>query len=355
LGKINDIKVVSPMKKWYVIFMSMILVFTLSACKDAKDKVLEDGKVDKAEASDSKKDKKDEETLTSVFPLTGIGTNEDTDHRAVAVMVNNHWKARPQSGLHKADMVYEVLAEGELTRFLAIFQSEMPETVGPVRSARDYFIELSRGYNSLYVAHGYSPEAKDILYSGTVDHLNGMDYDGSLFKRADFRKAPHNSYITYENILKGMEKTGADQTDDLDMLPFLTKPSSMNLEGEEATEVTVDYGRGETVGFTYSKNKKTYARSSNNEPTIDRETETPIAVSNVFIVEAAHRVIDDAGRREINLTSGGDAILIQNGVAQKISWKNENGRIVPDGGAFIPGKTWINIVPNGMENSVKMQ
>lgn len=344
------------MKKWYVILMSMILVFTLAACKGATDKVLEDGKVDKAEASDSKKkDKKKEETFTSFFPLTGIGTNDEVNQRAVAVMVNNHWKARPQSGLHKADIVYEVLAEGELTRFLAIFQSEMPKTVGPIRSARDYYIELSRGYNALFVGHGYSPEAKEMLYSGTVDHLNGMDHDGSLFKRADFRKAPHNSYITSENILKGMEKVGADKTDDLDMLPFLTNSSSVHIEGEPAKEITVDYGRGETIGFTYSEKKKTYARQSNNEPTIDRETETPISVSNVFIVEAAHRVIDDAGRREINLTSGGDAILIQNGAAQKISWKNESGRIVPDGGAFIPGKTWINIVPSGMENSVKMQ
>jgi hypothetical protein len=342
------------MKKWYVILMSIILVFTLSACKDAKDKVLEDGKVDKAEASDSKKDKK-EETFSSMFPLTGVATNDDTDYRAVAVMVNNHWNARPQSGLHKADIVYEVLAEGELTRFLAIFQSEKPDVVGPVRSARDYYIELSQGYNALYVAHGYSPEAKEILYSGTVDHLNGMDYDGSLFRRADFRKAPHNSYITFENIEKGMEKVGADQTDDLDMLPFLTKTSADALEGEAVKEVLIDYSRGETVEFSYNSKKKTYDRSSNNEPTIDRETETPISVSNVFIVEAAHRVIDDAGRREINLTSGGDAILIQNGVAQEISWKNENGRIVPDGGAFIPGKTWINIVPSGMENSVKMQ
>ena len=342
------------MKKWYIIMMAVITVLTLSACKDTKDKVLEDGKVDKAEASDSKKDKK-EDSFSAVYPLTGLGTNEKADQRAVAVMVNNHWNARPQSGLHKADIVYEVLAEGELTRFLAIFQSEMPEVVGPVRSARDYYIELSQGYDSLFVAHGFSPEAKEILYGGTVDHLNGMDYDGILFKRADFRKAPHNSYITYENIEKGMKKIGADDSGDLDMLSFLTKKSAADIEGTPATDITISYNGGETVGFTYSEKKKTYARSSNNEPTIDRETETPIAVNNVFIVEAAHRVIDDAGRREINLSSGGDAILIQNGVAQNISWKNENGRIVPDGGAFVPGKTWINIVPTGMANTVKMQ
>ncbi|WNB91812.1 DUF3048 domain-containing protein [Bacillus sp. NEB1478] len=340
------------MKKLYMILMSIILLFTLSACRDGKEKETDKGKPEKTETSHQKDP---EETFSSIFPLTGIATNEEVDNRAVAVMVNNHWKARPQSGLHKADIVYEVLAEGELTRLLAIFQSEMPEKVGPVRSARDYYIELSQGYNAMFVAHGYSPEAKQILQSGTVDNINGMDYDGTLFKRADFRKPPHNSYITSENIKKGMEKIGAEETDKIDMLPFLTKSSSVSIVGKDAHDVTITYPGGETVGYTYNEKKKTYARSSDNEPTIDRETEIPITLSNVFIVEAAHRVIDDAGRREINLTSGGDAILLQNGVAQEIKWKNENGRIVPDGGAFIPGKTWINIVPSGMANSVKMQ
>ena len=78
-------------------------------------------------------------------------------------MVNNHPKARPQSGLHKADIVYEILAEGDVTRFLPYFQSEKPENIGPVRSARDYYIDLAKGLNALYIAHGYSPEAKKCL------------------------------------------------------------------------------------------------------------------------------------------------------------------------------------------------
>lgn len=78
-------------------------------------------------------------------------------------MINNHPKARPQTGLTEADIVYEVLAEGEVTRFLAIFQSSNPKLIGPVRSSRDYYIELAKGYNSLYIAHGYSPEAKNYL------------------------------------------------------------------------------------------------------------------------------------------------------------------------------------------------
>ncbi|MHC8520306.1 DUF3048 N-terminal domain-containing protein [Rossellomorea sp. H39__3] len=140
-------------------------------------------------------------------PLTGE-VQDEGDGRSIAVMINNHPKARPQSGLSKADIVYEILAEGNITRFLAIFQSERPENVGPVRSARDYYISLAKGYDSLFIAHGYSPDAKKILQGGSVDNLNGISYDGTLFKRASSRKAPHNSYITFENIKKGADDLG---------------------------------------------------------------------------------------------------------------------------------------------------
>ena len=140
-------------------------------------------------------------------------------------MVNNHPKARPQSGLSKADIVYEVLAEGDITRFLAIFQSRMPKEIGPVRSARDYYIDLAKGYDSLYVAHGYSPEAKEMLTNGFIDNLNGMQYDGTLFKRASFRKAPHNSYISYEHIKEGAEKNGFDMERPPEALNFSDKGS----------------------------------------------------------------------------------------------------------------------------------
>ena len=92
-----------------------------------------------------------------------MGSSTEIEGRAVAVMINNHPAARPQSGLHKADIVYELLAEGDVTRFLAIFQSEQPDNIGPVRSARSYYIELAKGYDSLYIAHGNSPDAKKML------------------------------------------------------------------------------------------------------------------------------------------------------------------------------------------------
>ncbi|PLR99209.1 DUF3048 domain-containing protein [Bacillus sp. T33-2] len=292
-----------------------------------------------------------EEPFPYQFPLTGIGTKAEASGRAVAVMVNNHPLARPQSGLHKADIVYEVLAEGDVTRFLAIFQSEKPENIGPVRSARDYYMELAKGYDSFFVAHGYSPEAQDMIKRGFIDNINGMQYDGTLFKRADFRKAPHNSYITYENILAGAEKNGYEMADVPEALPFLTEADAGKLAGAAAKSVNVSYTSTEfDVQYQYDDEKQKYRRYTGGQETTDLDSKESVLLDNLFIVEADHRVIDEAAHKEIDLTSGGKGWLIQKGVANEVQWKNVDGKILPyvNGAAagLLPGKTWINVIPS---------
>ncbi|WP_079504419.1 DUF3048 domain-containing protein [Mesobacillus jeotgali] len=291
------------------------------------------------------------EELPYQFPLTGIGTEEESSDRAVAVVVNNHPKARPQSGLQHADVVHEVLAEGDVTRFVAIFQSEKPEKIGPVRSAREYFVGLASGFDSFFIAHGYSPEAKEMLESGVIDNINGMQYDGSLFKRADFRKAPHNSYITYKNILKGAEMRGYDMNEAPKPAVFFSSEDADKLEGTPAEELMVSYGTPSfDVIYEYDAKLQKYHRFNGSEETVDLESKEPVLLDNILVVQMNHKIMDDAGRRDIDMTSGGKGYLFQKGKVNEIQWKNEAGRIVPykDGAqaGFVPGKTWINIVPS---------
>lgn len=292
-----------------------------------------------------------EPEFSGIYPLTGIGTNENTDQRAIAVMVNNHTKARPQSGLSKADIVYEMLAEGDVTRFLAVFQSEMPERVGPIRSARNYYVELAKGFNSIYIAHGYSPEAQKMLASGYVDNLNGQQYDGTLFKRSSERKAPHNSYISFENIEKGAKDKGYDLTGAPAAFTFLNEEEVKGIQGDSIKEATINYGSiAYNVQFKYDEQDGKYKRYSNGQQTIDAETSKPVAVDNVFIIETTHQVVDNKGRRDIDLQSGGKGYLLQKGKANEVEWVNKDGRLVPSLNGkeigLVPGKTWVNIIPN---------
>ncbi|WAA12601.1 DUF3048 domain-containing protein [Fervidibacillus halotolerans] len=321
----------------------LVIVFTVACGKETettKDQTNEPEKIEEPVV--------EEEPVLYQYPLTGIWKEEPSEHRAISVMINNHPAARPQSGLVEADVVYEILAEGGVTRFLAIYQSEMPEKFGPVRSARDYYIELAKGFDSLYIAHGYSPKAKGLLDSGYIDSINGIQYDGTLFKRASFRVAPHNSYISYDNIVEGAKKLGYSLDGPPESYSFLDEEDEVT--GLDVQTITIDYSNHSfSVRYEYDPTSKTYRRYSADELTTDYDTGKEVKIANIFIVEMEHTIIDQEGRRAIDLTSGGKALLLQRGKLIQVEWKNVDGRIIPVSSneevSLISGKTWINVVP----------
>src|SRR5699024_10872549 len=112
------------------------------------------------------------------------------------------------------------------------------------------------------------------------------------------------------------------------------------------------------VSYKYDEDSGRYLRSSDGEPTVDLDTDEQVGVENLFIVETYHEVIDDAGRRKVDMKSGGNAYLLMKGKVQHVEWKNEDGRIIPvkDGKPvpFASEHTWINVIPTdpGIESSV---
>ncbi len=187
-----------------MLFMLLAAAFMIGACNNGGNvaKVEEEPVKLIEEITVEEEPKEVVPLFPFTYPLTGIGTMEQLDRRVIGVTINNHPAARPQSGIGDADIVYEVLSEGEITRLVALFHSQLPERVGPVRSSRPYHIDLVNGYNGLLVTHGWSPEAERLLNGGSADFLNGLFYDGTLFQRSTDRKAPHNSYITFDNIFQ---------------------------------------------------------------------------------------------------------------------------------------------------------
>lgn len=340
------------LKKWMFAALSVLLL--LAGCGGGQDAVKEHK--ERQIVGEAKGE------FPYSYPLTGEGTVIEPQARAVAVVINNHPQARPQSGLHKADIIYELLAEGEVTRFLAIYQSEQEGVVGPVRSARHYHIELAKGYGALFIAHGYSPQAKRMLDSGYINHINGMQYDGTLFKRSSARRAPHNSYISFENIYKGAERLHYAMNTPPSPLKFLSSDAIDNLTGTEAARATVAFSKNPSfhASFKFDEELGKYKRYVGNTVTADLETGEPVLLDNVLIIEASHRVLDQAGRREINLTSGGPAYLLQNGLWRKLEWRNIDGRILPfengEIAGLVPGKTWICVIPKspGLEGAVTL-
>ena len=300
--------------------------------------------------------------LKFIAPLTGEEVDDEVLQRPIAVTINNHPLARPQAGISSADIVYELLVEGQATRFLAIYQSQLPEQVGPIRSARDYLIQLAKGFDGFYLAHGYSPSALELLNSGTVDHANGMKYDGIYFKRSSDRKAPHNSYISAENIQAVAEKVGIDLTlHKKTEMTFYDSIENVKI-GKSASEIQMNYfgsNSSSNSTYTYDEKAQKYLKAYGTQAMLDELTNMQVAVSNVLFFEAPHRVVDSEGRRVITLSEGGNAYVFQAGVMREATWKNKNGVLVAieeDGSEvkLIPGKTWVHLVPTspGLTKSV---
>ncbi|MCA0970617.1 DUF3048 domain-containing protein [Halobacillus litoralis] len=296
---------------------------------------------------EEKEPEPEEPTFENVYPLTGEPTNDDVDHRVLSVMVNNHTKARPQSGLSQADVVYEVLAEGQITRFLALYHSDIPEKIGPVRSARPYYFELAGGYDALYTYHGASTAINRQVAGSGIDYLDGAAYDnnGWLFERDPNRYAPHDSYFLTDGTGQAVEQRGYEAAKEIPALPFA---EDVQPAGTAADRVKVTYYNREIVSYDYDENSEQYLRSSDGEPTVDRANDERVALDNVFIVRTGHSVIDNAGRRAVDLESGGEAYLLQKGTIQEIQWKSVDGRILPykDGQplSFVKGQTWVNMI-----------
>ncbi len=339
------------MRKSIIPMLSMLFLFLLlllGACSN--DEQVEQEATQEPEQTQSEPVEQEEPELPNVYPLTGERTEQSVDNRIVAVMVNNHPKARPQTGLSQADIVFEILAEGNITRFMALYQSEQPEQVGPVRSARPYYFNTADDYGALYIHHGAATFIENMLKDGAADYINGSYYDddGHLFERADFRRAPHNSYLQFGAVYEVAEEKGYETTAEYEPLPFLDEQDTKDITGSTATEVSFNY-TSTPVRYVYDSEAEKYHRYNGQEQTAELDTEEPIELDNVFIIATHHEVVDNAGRREVDLSSGGNAYLLQKGKVQKIQWENRDGRLLPvrDGEVvkFVPGKTWINVIP----------
>ncbi|MBB5172553.1 DUF3048 domain-containing protein [Texcoconibacillus texcoconensis] len=350
------------MNKRSVLIFTLIASFIfLVACGEEEEEVIapfepdEESEQEDKEIDDEIDDEKNKApSYDHHYPLTGKGTDDDVDYRAMGVMIENSLNARPQSGLTEADVVYEVLAEGTVTRFLAFYHSQDVDRIGPVRSARDYFIHLNNGYDAVYASAGGSPDAFDMIARGQVAHLSGLNYDGVYFERDHNRSAPHNLYTDTDRLYEGAEQRGFDLSRTPPELPFIDKSDNdedRSIDGEEASAVTIQYGSNvNNVRYEYEEEDESYHRINGGVAIEDAETGDAVAPENVMIVEAPHRTIDDQGRRSIDIHSGGRALLVQKGKVQEIEWRNEDGVILPyDGGtlaALNPGQTWLNIVPS---------
>lgn len=309
--------------------------------------------------------------------------------RILGVMVENSLDARPQSGLNNSDVIYEAVAEGGITRFLNIFYCDDAKILGPVRSARIYFVNLLRGYgaNPLYahVGGANTPGPADAL--GEIRELgwntyNDMDQFGVPFPNyyRDYDRLPnrateHTMYTKTDLLWKfAKEKRKLSNVDeDGKAWNEKWKPWKFADEApaEKRGEITkINYGFWNnglssqyTVQWDYTKADNTYRRSNGGQPHMDKNTNTQLEAKTVITVFAEESPANDGyagGHLLYDIIGSGEGYIFSNGNADTITWKKpkaeEMMRFYDKTGkeiALVRGKIWISIIPTG--NKVDFQ
>ncbi|MBX4188824.1 DUF3048 domain-containing protein [Candidatus Saccharibacteria bacterium] len=201
--------------------------------------------------------------LTVASPLTGVQVQPELAKRPVTgIMIENSSEARPQSGLQDAGVVVEAIAEGGITRFMAIFQEGQPSYIGPVRSLRPYYIDFAAPFQASIVHVGGSPDALSAVRNGNYRDLDQF-FNGSYFTRISARPAPHNVYTNFARLDALNHSKGYDSS------LFTGWPRKADKKVATSTAKTIDVQISSPVYYShydYDPATNTYARSEGGAP-----------------------------------------------------------------------------------------
>ena len=241
--------------------------------------------------------------------------------RPIAVMIDNHNGAWPQAGLNQAYMVYEAIVEGGETRLMALFKGKNVEKIGPVRSARHYFIDYSMENDAIYVHFGESPQAQTDLRKFSIHDIDGIAEDGTTFWRVRDKYAPHNAVTSTEKILESAKnKNYRTTSSEESILKYTTE--EVNLEGGQgAISVTIPHSNLQTVKYVYDEENKVYKRFARNKEQTDWDTKEAVTTKNIIITMCDNYTLDDPenkGRQGLKNVGTFDGYYITNGKAIKI-------------------------------------
>jgi hypothetical protein len=284
--------------------------------------------------------------------LTGIdiGDEQTSKLRPIAVMIDNQAGARPQSGLVDADIVYEMPVEGKITRFLAIFHHIETDKIGPVRSARPYFIDKALEFNAVYVHCGGSPQALDDIVGLKVAALNDLNGDPCFWRAVD-RKAPHNLYTSTRLMREVMVNKKLENKSAPEYFKF--SDDIFDIDGKKTGEVNINYDKKYKVGYKYDESQKSYYRLVNGEKVNDKETGEAITVVNIIFEKVKTKVIDDVGRLELSNLGSGSGYFMTAGKLIEIEWSKNSRQgkttykdLKGNEITLNKGNVWIQVLPD---------
>lgn len=304
-------------------------------------------------------------TTTTTTKVVKI-VNEKTESRPFAVMINNAPAARPvQSGLQDAYIVYEIIVEGGITRYMALFLDQNTARIGSIRSSRHYFLDYALENDAIYVHCGYSPQARADFSKLGVDRIEAGTSSNS-WRDKELRSQgyayEHTLFTSIEKLNNNVGKKRTKRNNDLLLNYTVDEVDLSKMENAKpANEVLIKYSNVNKTGYTYDAENKVYKRTINGKEHVDYVTKNQYTVKNIITYQVKNTTIEGGGkgRQTIDNIGSGTGYYITDGYAVPITWtkpsrksqtvyKYTNGEEIK----FNDGNTFIQIQPTNQELTI---
>jgi hypothetical protein len=285
--------------------------------------------------------------------------------RPIGVVLENHVASRPPYGLENAEIVFEAVAEGGITRFVAFYQAEQADRLEPIRSAREYFLHWVSEFDALFVHHGGASsqnEKTDAL--GNIERYGIASMDcirgGGLCERDNDRFAPHNSMSSTHKLWQEADKNNLNKPVEFELWKF--KDDAPESERPLAQSVRFNFWEDQDyiVRWVYDQATNRYLRWNGGDATemhVDALTNNQIDAKNVIVMEMGQRVVDDGTEHPhlvLDTIGSGNARVFMDGKLINATWRKgtrtERTKFFgPDGAEleFNRGDIWIAVIPVG--------
>jgi len=346
---------------------ALVITLTFTGCGKIVPAEQETAAEEESEVEKDEELGEEEESQTTVKEITGninifSGleiTDSVKDDRPIAIMVENTTDARPQSGLIYADMVFEVVDEYGITRYVAVFSSHEAETVGPVRSTRIYYAEIARSLDPLYAFWGTYPECYDVIKNLDIDVLDGnseviayADSGWRDYTRSDITE--HTAFMSTVALKEDALELGYSLEGGQSPLRF--KEDADDSDRGDVSDITINFS-SETFKayFEYDGENNNYLKYVGGSPHTDYDTGSQITVNNVIVmITDIEGPIDQYGHMVVRTTGTSDnskAFFFMDGNVIEGTWerssafdpftyRDENGDTI----LFNRGSTWVALI-----------
>ena len=298
--------------------------------------------------------------------LTGeLISDKVAKNRIVTCVINNIDRAMPQSGLSQADIMYECVVEGGITRLMGVFQDyKKIKKLGPVRSARHYYVDYSTEYKAVYAHFGQTKYAVREMKKMKTEELSGLSALGyKVFYRDNSRVAPHNAYTDGEKICLGIKEAKFKNTNKLkeDRFDFNYEVEELNADNaKKCNYIDLKYNSYSHPHFEYIDGR--YYRWQYNTKHIDDITGEQLSYENVIIQFAKYSNIDRNGYQDVDLIGEGKGYYCTEGKYIPITWaktgkKSFTNFFTEDGKDLKvnPGNTFISVFPTRDKKNISFK